>query len=438
MKKIDRIRKLVDSNIVEVDLEPIGEEILLTPEFESFDLLFEAMLGPEIERIINIQTSFKTANDGYIINRTVLQEFLDKLYSASCPKILRYNIVSQQSYILYLMCVLLYRYNERVLKMPLDDFINRLYFTNVLTICSKYLIQCRRLFYRLIKRIYLEISDKSKDIIDFYSQLYNADENTIKNDILYLFLVTLITKFNPLNIDNLEEFYAGIFRRVMFFYLKAKTSMMGNCELDPAILQDTNSVPSERYRIYEEALYLSYIQTMCTTSIAIQRINEQYQKMKQTILPNEIQRLYLFAVENGHQTTNERLTLIKIQDKLDDMEHIRNKLPNIYRLLRSIHIVSDTPSILERDISNLQETIYKTLYFKFRNILDEKVLSPILRSITDNLVRSLTTGEFIDMISLTRVNLSGQKFVDQLRQFLEIVLSGLGEKVFNSENGDNI
>jgi hypothetical protein len=35
------------------------------------------------------------------------------------------------------------------------------------------------------------------------------------------------------------------------------------------------------------------------------------------------------------------------------------------------------------------------------------------------------------MISLTPINLSGQKFVEQLKQFLDIILSGLGTESYD-------
>lgn len=397
-------------------------------QFKELDKMFNSYIGREIQKILEIQDKFQAIGQ-YTIAKSVLEEFIDKLYTFNCPAILKLNVLEQQCFLLYLVANLFYRYNENVLKMEHDEFISRVYYVNILSLCSKFFSQARRMYYRILKNIYIEVEEKSKDIIEFYAQLYRADDTIIKNDIIYFFMISILPKFNTLTVENVEEFYTSIFRRIFYFYLKSKVSGLTTHEVDPSIIQDGSmAAPSERYRIYEEALYLAQIQNMCSDSSTIHRISKHFDEMKGLIVPNEIQRLYLYAINNGkYNAVNQKFTILKMHTELDRMDYIKNSLPIIYRLLRSMRIATEQTSFLESDIVQVQETIYQTLYNKFSEIISDEDIIPIIKNITNNLVKSLTTGGFIDMITLTPVNLSGQKFIQQLKIFLELILSGMDD-----------
>ena len=398
-------------------------------QFIELDKMFNSYIGREIKKIIELQNKFKAIGQ-HTVSKDIFEEFIKKLYTFNCPNILKLNILERQCFLLYLIANLFYRYNDNVLKLDQNEFISRIYYVNILSLCSKFFSQARRLYYRILKKVYEEAQEKSKDIIEFYAQLYRADDVIIKNDIVYFFLIGILPKFNTLFVEDIEEFYSSIFKRIFYFYLKSKVSGLTKHEVDPSIIQGNSMAsPSERYRIYEEALYLSQIQTMCSNSSAIYQISKQFDEMKGLIIPNEIQRLYLYAInENKGFITNQKLTILKMHTELDHMTYIKNNLPIIYRLLRSIRISTEPTSFLENDIIQMKEVIYQTLYVKFKNIISDEDIVPIIQNITSNLVASLTTGGFIDMITLTSINLSGQKFIHQLKIFLELVLSGMDGK----------
>ena len=428
------IQKFIDINFSENELLDSFNSSNLE-NFDVLDELFQSTVAPELNKIFQIQDKFNSIGD-YIIKKQTMEDFLLKLHNSSCPKILKYNNVVRQCYMLYIFSILLNRYNDQTLKLSKEEFIDRIYFKNILALCSKYLVECKRLMFRLIKKIYLEMECQSPDILDFYFTLYKTDSNSIRNDILYHFLISLVSKFNPLIIDNIEELYTSIFRRILYFYIKAKTSGLTNLELNSNFINDSNMVsPSERYQIYEDALYFSQIQSLCTNSDDLDIISKQYDNLKNSILPNELQRLYLFALENGKfATSNDKIALFRIHNQLHNMDIIKNKLPHIYRLLRSIHIKTDTSILVEHDIIIIKEIIHNTLYKSFNHIITDTVLIPILKNIAENLINSLTVGEFIDMVTLTKVDISGEKFTRQLQLFLELVLP----KIQKSEGELNV
>lgn len=406
-------------------------------DLDSLYDIFVAIVGHELKQTFEIREKYNSIGNK-VVNHNTIKNFIDKLFAANCPRILKYNNMEQQVYLLYVIGLLFYKYNDDVIKLNKEDFIEQIYFPNIISICVKFMPQAKKFFYKTIKQVHGEVQEKSKDVIEFYAELYNADENAIKNDIMYLFLITMMTQFNPLELDeDIDDFYSSLFRRMFFFYLKSKTSGLSNIEVDFSIVQDENLKPiSERYRIYEEALYLAQIQLMCSDSSIMNRISSQYDKMKSSIIPNEIQRLYMFIVNEGRcLISDDKVLLLRTQNELNNVDEIKNKMPQIYKVLRSIHVISDTPTFLESDKKLIHDNVYSVLYAKFHNVLTDDILAPIIHKITDNLVRSLTTGEFIDVITLTRVNISISKFNEQLRLFLNTVLDGLGDNKLSALHG---
>ena len=396
-------------------------------DLETFDKLFIVTIEQELNKIISIQSKYQSIGNRFVVNKS-LEVFFKKIYTISCPKILKHGNMIQQIYMLHIFAVLLIRYNKRVLKFSEEDFINNIFIPNIMTACAKQLINARRLIHRLIRDAYIVVEQKSQDIINFYVELHHVEPTVIKNDIIYLFLRNILIQFDPLEMENVEQLYSTVIHRMFFFYLKARTAGKIDHGFDQSfIYEDIGGYPSQRYHIYEEALYLTQIQMMCKSSTSIHQISKQYDKLKDIVIPNEVQKLYLFSLNKGYYITDKKkLAVMKIHNDNSHMEYLKNNLPTMYRLLRSIHVISDSSHFLENDIQKLKELVYNTLYNRFKFVLDDSVIIPILRRITDNLVLSLTTGEFIDMLTLTSVSITGDKFMQQLEKFLELILSEVG------------
>ena len=422
-------QQMIEENIFERKKETIYNHNISKADIEKFDLIFDSILGPELEKIIQLQDTYSHGMK-YAIKTDTVKLFIEQLYINNCPTIFKANLIEQQFFLLYLMSVLFYRYNERKLGLPLSEFINRIYFTNIITVCSKHFVQSRRVLFKIIKQLYSEVKRDSTNAIDAYYELYHDNENSIKNDIMQLFLTNILPKFNPLLLENLEEFYTIIFRRIFFFYLKSKTIAIKDVKINQNILDPTSAsnifeAQSERFKIYEEAIYLAQIQQICSDSPTVNNINVEFDKIKNLILPNEIQKMFLFRTHaNKNSLLTQKINLLTMCTTTDyNIESIKNKIPHVYRLLRSIHIMTPNNSFTEGNKQYMKDQFFASLCINFQDKLDLSTITPILRNISDNLVNSLTIGEYIDMISLTQIDISGQKFIDQFKEFLNLILN---------------
>lgn len=426
-------QQLIEENIFERKRETIYKHSFTETEMNQFDSMFDNIVGPELNKIIELQDAYSHGMK-YSVKQDVITRFIEQLYLLNCPTILKVNLIEQQFYLLYLSSILFYRFNERYIKLPINEFIDRVYFPNIISICSKNFIQSRRIIFKIIKQLYLEIKKNSSNTIDVYYELYHDNENSIKNDIMQLFLTNILPKFNPMAIDNIEEFYTVLFRRIFFFYLKSKTLAVKDVEINQSFLSSNNSnsifeSQSERFKIYEEAIYLSQIQQICSTSTVINNINTEFDKIKNLILPNEIQKLFLYKIlGNKNSLLNQKVNLITMFTLNNtSVNSVKTKIPHVYRLLRSIHIMTPNSSFSEANKQYMREQFYGTLCSIFQHKIEINSIIPTLKTISENLVNSLTTGEYIDMISLTQIDITGQKFIDQFKEFLYLVLNNAFE-----------
>lgn len=388
-------------------------------ELESLKLVFEATIGNYLILISKVEQYVDTL----LIDKNIMSDFLEKAFTISCPRILKFTIAKQQLYLLHAFSSLLVKFNDTELQS--DNFYEKIYLPNILCLCSKKFTDTRRFISRQIQKTYDELYKKLLSTGDLFDEFQSMDQIRIKHDLTYLFLKDVIPKFDPISIVDIEEFYIVLLQRILFFYLKSRVSNQNDLEEPEQKRESMYSgvVVSERYKIYEEALYLAQVQNVCNSSSAVQRISDNYDKIKSLILPHELQKLYILSKSNGNSKkflSNQKMIFIRTQFELSNTDVINKEFPQISKLLRSVHIKSDTPSI--SNIQYLNETIYNTLYSRFKNILDESVLVPVIRKITDNLVSSITVGEFIDVITMNKVNIYEIKFVKELVAFLNIII----------------
>jgi hypothetical protein len=422
----------MDKNYDYIDSIDIEYNSLVRNSTESLNLdklyeYFHETVGLQIKKSLELQKQFNS-NTAYVVDKEVIKKFIDKAYNYSCPRILKLNITYQQCFIFYIVTHFLYRYNEQYLQLDSFNFLNNVYYNNILNMCSKYLIQSRRFYQRLIKRVYLELHDDVKQIgnTNWIKFLESNDDKMIKNDIFYFFLINIIHKFDPMVIENLETFFLLTFKQILYFYINSKietidSKILNYSYTDQSIL---NSALSNRYKIYEEALQMSNIQLLCNSSSFINQFNNQIDNIKGLIVPNEIQKMYIYMTNNNNFSIhNEKNLLLKIYELIDEIEKIKGKLPLIHRLLKSIHIRSETTTFNSIDIQNIKNCTYRVLYNKFNNFLDEKIFLTVIDGISTNLAKSFSIGEFIDMFTMTKLDLSGPNFIHQLEIFLEMAFN---------------
>jgi hypothetical protein len=410
----------------DVEFETINEVLYNNyskGELESIDIIFKNTIGQEILDLIKSKKQDPYFESKIIANKNI-NDFYQRVFNSSCPKILKFNINIQQLYILHIFILSFIRFNNSDLHFDENAFINDFLLPNIYYLCTKQLILAKKVLYKIIKNCYHKIEVESKTIIDFYSMLYKCDSEVIKNQILNIFFCNTISKINPLDMVNIEDIYENIIYRLFFYYIKMKTSKVIDSNYINSISKDQNiEGQSDRYYIYEKAIYLSHIENMCTSNDVSIQVSSHYDKIKNIVIPNELQKLYLLY-QMKNISINNKVALLRTCDNLDKIEKFKNYIPLIYRVLRSIH-VDDKTITSSYDTHLIYTTIFNTLHLKFKNMISDDALLPFVEKVSNNLVKSLTVGKFIDMLTLTEVNTAGVKFCEQLQKFLDLILTNI-------------
>jgi hypothetical protein len=266
---------------------------------------------------------------------------------------------------------------------------------------------------------------KSSDLVSYYSELYGVDQKLLINDINYFFLGEVIGKFDPICLPDVESIYYNVLQRMFYFYLTSKVSKRNAVKFQNSTSYNIgyNNVSTERYRLYEEALYLAQLYQTCDKSNIATQIDDKLIQFKQNIISNELQKLLIFKVNNSpiNRMSNRDL-IIEVFTNNYDFEYFKNFTPIIYRLLRSIHIKNATSCFSNSDIEYIRPIIISTLNSIFQNYLNQDAIKTVIPKITETLIASLMIGEYIDVSTMTVVNIPIFKFSTQLTLFLKKVL----------------
>jgi hypothetical protein len=389
--------------------------------------LFKSLIGNDIENSLKIEDKYKFKYSK-IVDLNIYKHFIDKLFLLSCPRILNYVLQLQQTYLLHLCSVLFYKYNNEVLKLDDEKFIEEIYMPNILVLCSKYFPVSRKLLHTIIKNVYDEIECNNADVIKFYIHAYNVNSNLLKTDIVYIFLREIIHLFDPLEIVEVVDFYSSIFKKIFFFYLKTRTTGLIPENINLNLMKDSEDKLNERLRIYVEAIGLAQIQLACQYSSTLTRIKKQYKMFEDNILSNELQKLFILSSNDSSSYYNNEKIFLHVQTKLDDMTEVKKETPLVYELLQSIRIKTELMTMPRADEELLRQTIYETLFKNLNKQFDATLLKPIIEKITNNLTQSLVIGSYINLATLQPVQTSSMKFFNQLKMFLEMLLKPSGEK----------
>jgi len=403
----------------------ISETCYTEDDLALYDTIFDKYIGLKLLQLIEIQNKYQSIGSKKVVNSD-MQEYFDKLFIACCPTIIKGRMEMQQLYQLHLTSILLTRFNNRTLKLQLDEFNETIYFPNLLNICAKYLINARRFIHRIIKHTFEDFKVKSNDIVTFYSELYNIDDQHILNDVNYFFLGNVLPQFDPLKLPDINSIYFNTIQRMFYYYLKSKISKKDHNKLDSVQMYDYEHIntSSERYCLYEEAFYIARLYRVCETSNVTYHIDQQLNKIKKSIITNELQKLLIFNEQKDRY--DKRLSNIEIIKEIHSNEfnlsYFKSQTPLIYRMLRSIHVKNSNNSFNESDLIYVKPHIQATLTTIFKKHLDDISVKNIIPKLTDNLISNILIGEYIDMTTMTVVNIPIVKFTDQLKLFLTIIL----------------
>jgi len=305
----------------------------------------------------------------------------------------------------------------------------------------RYYTKAKGFLQAINRKIFNEYQAKNKGIINKFISSYYIDEEVIKSDVLYSFLGNCLRKFDPLSLKNLYGFYNRSIRSIYFYYFKTdrhfNVVFMEMSDIEKTISNSYN-IPA-RLIHYRDVLYEIQIEKMCENSITMSQLGYNYGIFKNVILDNEFQSMYYSVNSDSFVAKNNQYKMMNLYDD-EVSEHFEGsneqklldelkKMPMIYKLLRSIHIVNPKnkpydPTIIKIDLVKI--VVLEELSHPFRHMFSDTHIQEILESTAMNFVKNVMSGEYINPITFTTIKIGHYSFLTQLRAFIRLCIRELG------------
>jgi len=410
----------IDDNKDGIPLITIGEDI---DTLATYQILSDN-LGEDLAAI---------KNKNGVVKQKKIKNYIQDFEKSFQLKLCTRSQIVKELYLLYQTSKSLEKYNNDILNLTYIQFRATIYFPNILYILVRFLPNARKFVQQIIRKTYQEFMNKSKSIIDIHVNSLYLDQDVIKSDILYEFLGNGIKKFNPLDVGSIKSFYRSCFRSIFQFYFRRRRN------LDDQELIDFNfssndfyddNQSSSRTSIYKDVLYDIHVHKTQKKHTILSQLSYNFQIFKNIIINNEFQSIYQNTKAQDLVVRNNEYQII---DFFDDDIFLKNpdifiklrKLPLIYKLLRCAHIQSSNTLpyndclIKPADVTFI---IKEELSVPFKNFFVDSYVSDILEQIAKNFVKSILSGEYINLITFSTIRINHISFVDQLRKFVRLCL----------------
>ncbi len=359
------------------------------------------------------------------VSAKVLKDYLNKLKNKHYNKIKTRSYLLQELFLLHQITRSLQKYYEDILDISYIQFRAKVYYPNVVYILIRLLPNVRKFFQSTIRILYLETKRKSYGVIQLYTNSFYLDQDIIKTDILYNFLGNGMKKFNPLLVNNIQNFYKQVFRKIISYYFKSEQRIHSEIEgySTDEMISELTYIPTG-VSIYRDVMYSLQVEQIYSESPTLNQIKYNYSIFRNVILKNELQNIYLSSKKdtfllNSNQYKLTHIYKCDIESKLDGIK----KLPTVYRLLKSVHIVKEDDHNVYGEKSKLIEAaVLEELIFPFRKIFSYENLYEILKKVAKNFTESLLIGEYINLITLTPIKINQITFINQIRLFIRMCL----------------
>ena len=370
-----------------------------------------------------------------IMRQSSIKKYLQEFKILNSVRMLNKRDVIAQLYCVHMFSRSLIKYHEIVWKKYNKIvFRSRVFFPNVIYLLVRFLPICHEFCKKTIKYIYDNISRRYSTVVNKYINNLYYDADVIKSDVLYYFLGNASIKFNPLEVHSHFNFYRSVFKSIFYFKfksehnLKSKIADFGNIEngLDSFIY-----IPV-RYNIYKDVLYSLQTKKYINFSPTLSQLYYNYSIFRNIIINNEFQNIYFSKRETaGITNILPEYKLMKVfkedinNDNLKLMSEIK-KLPIIYKLLKSVHIIDSMHSsydskIIKPDV--VKNVVYDELKSIFRNILFDENYTELLSNISINFTNSILCGEYINLINYNTVRINQVSFIQQVKKFIRLCIS---------------
>jgi len=371
-----------------------------------------------INNLLNKITS--TNNSAVIADGTNIQIIIDLINNYLPISMLNVDSIIKEIYVLYVFSYLLRTANID-LNLKDSEFLEKIYYPTLVYILAYFLRKASKFFQACIRSSYNEAKVKLEKPLLFYITFYNSEYIVIKNDIINIFLNNMIFDINPLELNiNYREYYTSVFQYIFHLYLDTRSSGLIDDNIELSSDQDENTL-SSRYNIYKNGIRRTQIQLMCNESATLKKIYSNFNKVKNDIIANELQKLYTIIIDKNSLIDNKML-ILKFNMEDENLLHISKQFPLIYKLLRSIKIKTNTTKYNSYDKTLIKETLKNSIYLKLHKYINDEHASILAEAMSLRIEQSITEGSFLDPYTLTTLEVRGSMFLKQLSLFINMIL----------------
>jgi len=329
------------------------------------------------------------------------------------------------------------KYNNNVLNLSYQTFRSKILFPNLVYILQQYLPDARKFLQNVIRIVYNDVRRKSEGIVNLYTNSFYLDQDVIKHSVLLEFLGNGLRNLNPLDVGNINAYYRAVIKKIFDYYFRKEQSIHAVCtsfwNIENSLV---TSGSSTRVSTYKDVLYNLQVEKFYDDSPLYTQLGYNYRIFKNIIINNEIQDIYItMNSESTLGLTNNEYKLLKVYDddliNNDVISKIR-KLPTIFKLLKCVHIVSNSKSkpynemLIKPEL--LKMVVRDELLHPFKNFFSDGYLIPILDRVAENFVHSVLSGDYINLLTLSSVKIDQISFVEQIKKFVRICLEDIGKE----------
>lgn len=345
------------------------------------------------------------------------------------------NNIIRDMYFFYLFSQALYKCNEDLLQISDRKFRSCVYYPIVIYILVRYFPHLKKFIQKQINYVYGQLYRNSRKVIAHFTYQYNIDQNIIKFDIFYIFLGSLLKKYNPLMVRNPTGFYRKLFETLYDYYL-LRTQEYSTRLLDESMAFDYISqfgglqTKSIEYAMYQEVLYSLEVEHMVKTSPIIQQVYYNYDILRNIIIPHELQKMFVNSAINTSKIVGQSeynyYKFLKHDYENRNNDQILRKLrtlPTVYKMLKSVHIYSKKSSV-RIDKQLIETFIFEELVYLCKGWFNSDYIDVILKDIAHNFTESIINGEYINLLTLSKVEVNQITFPNQLKKFVRLCFTG--------------
>ncbi|MEM4385285.1 MAG: hypothetical protein QXD03_01920 [Candidatus Anstonellales archaeon] len=344
------------------------------------------------------------------------------ILSTYCSNMMPGTMVHQFD-VAYILGNYLISYNECKLKLSDDEFYREYFYPAISRYFKKY---ARRLHKNIRSMIDLAIDKIIREsLISKYIVLF-IDRDILVSDVLFLFSKYFIKDRRPIKIKDVNKYYESVIEELVMFRLNNTVNTVFNYRFDISILGDIDGevdFMSSRLKIYEIG-YNLYLLNKISGSDTLSTIVSNYNKIKSSVIDNELHVL-LFKYLNLSDHDSKLFAIVNVYSDSIDLRFVKDRLPLIYKLLRSIKVSSNNSSISGSTIEAIKSKMIPIFSQKFSFLNISRIdLIKIVNSIINSLCSSLGNGVYVDPITLTEISFDSTSFVSEFVEFIKYIILG--------------